>query len=48
MMENIYNFKIKKRIHFLKKNIICFVSVETDLVPYFSYTSAMEFENFNF
>jgi hypothetical protein len=28
-MENIYNFKIEKRIHFLKI-FICFVNVETD------------------
>jgi hypothetical protein len=30
MMENIYNLKIKKRIHFWKKRIIHFVNVETE------------------
>jgi hypothetical protein len=30
MMENIYNFKIKIQIHFLKKIIIHFVNVEID------------------
>jgi len=26
----IYNFKIRKKIHFLKNKIICFVNVEID------------------
>jgi hypothetical protein len=30
MIENIYNFQIEKRIHFLKKEIIHFVNVETN------------------
>ncbi len=31
MIEKIYNFKIRKQIHFLKKEKkICFVNVETD------------------
>jgi hypothetical protein len=29
MIENICNFQIEKRIYFLKKEIICFVNVET-------------------
>jgi hypothetical protein len=42
--ENIYNFKIEKPIHFLKRIIIRFVNVETDpRLPYLKLKGGVKF-----